>query len=110
MSDSTVRQETSRCLAALKSRQDVRAAIGSTSPGRKYWQLGSNLQPLLAQGGIVAQVLGRALEDDAAVSHAIDALRHLQRDRKLLLHQQDGHAALADFGEQVADLLDDLRR
>src|SRR6185369_9389326 len=71
---------------------------------------GSDLEPLLADLGVPAQVVGRALEDDAAVAHHVAALRNLQRDRQLLLDQQDRDAAAAQLLQILSDELDDLWR
>src|SRR5690348_3355219 len=70
---------------------------------------GSDLEPLLADVGVLAQVLGSAFEDDAAVAHHVAALGDLQRDRQLLLDEQDRDAAPAQLLQILADQLDDLR-
>src|SRR5262245_7736441 len=71
-------------------------------PGR------SDLQPFLAYCAIGGKLRRRALEDDAAVAHHIEAAGNLQRDGQLLLDQQDRRAAPRDLIEQRADLLDQL--
>src|SRR5512146_2329719 len=70
----------------------------------------SYLEPLLADCTIFTQLLRRALEHDMAVAHDVQALRNVERDRQLLLHQQDGNAAVLDFIEQLGQQLDDFRR
>ena len=45
---------------------------------------GSNLEPLLTNGGVLPQVPGRAFEHDLAVAHDVKALGNVQRDRQLL--------------------------
>src|SRR3989344_5303110 len=54
---------------------------------------GSDFQPFLADGRVGAQLGRRALEDDGAVAHDVDALGDVERDGELLLDQQDGDAA-----------------
>src|SRR5581483_6675163 len=71
---------------------------------------GLNLQPLLPDGVVGFQLLRRAFEHDAAVAHDVDAVGDAQRDRELLLDQQDGDAGLRYSRDEVADLLDDQRR
>src|SRR5450756_1550088 len=68
--------------------------------GGQNWTL--NFQPLLANCTIFPQLLRRALEHDVAVAHDVQALRNVERDRQLLFHQQDRHAAILDFVEQLA--------
>jgi hypothetical protein len=63
----------------------------------------SDFQPFPAHGGIGAEIGRRALEYDPAVAHDIEAVGDLQRDRKLLLHQQDRNPTAGDFSEQFAD-------
>ncbi len=44
------------------------------------------------------------------MAHDVQPLRYFQRDRQLLLDQQDGNAAPRDLVEQAGDLLDELGR
>src|ERR1019366_8959079 len=67
--------------------------------GGQIWTL--NLQPLLANCTIFPQLLRCALEHDVTVSHDVQALRNVERDRQLLFHQQDRYAAVFDFVEQL---------
>ena len=45
----------------------------------------SDLQPLLPDSVVCLQFGRRALKDDAAVAHDVDALRDMQRNREFLL-------------------------
>src|SRR5260370_8418159 len=54
----------------------------------------SHLQPLLADGFVVAELVGGAVEDNPAVPHHVQPLRDLQRDGQLLLHHQTPPAPL----------------
>src|SRR6266700_7669031 len=65
----------------------------------------SDLEPFLAHGGIRLELVRRAFEHDAAVSHDVDALRDPHRDRELLLNEQNRDAGLCDAGDEIADLL-----
>ena len=60
-------------------------------------RLASNLQPFVAHLMVGLEIGRGALEDDAAVPHDVDALRNVERDRQLLLDQQNGNAAPGDF-------------
>jgi len=71
--------------------------------------LASYLEPLLANGLVGTEFAGRALEYDTTVPHDIDAMRNPERDRQLLLNQQDGDASLRDMRNQITDLLHDQR-
>ena len=44
------------------------------------------------------------------MAHDINPAGNAQRDRQLLLDQQDRHAGLGDLGNRVTDLLNDLGR
>jgi hypothetical protein len=70
----------------------------------------SNLQPFLAHGGIFAEIGRGALKHDPAVAHHVKPDRDFQRDGQFLFDQQDRDAAPGNFGEQRADLLDQLWR
>ena len=48
--------------------------------------------------------------DDASERDHVDALGELQRERRLLLDQQDAEAAPVEFAEGLEDLGRDLRR
>src|SRR4029079_9672084 len=73
-------------------------------------RLRSDFQPLLAHAGILAQILRRALEHDPAMPHDVETTRDGERNRELLLDQQDGYTACGDLLEQPAHTLDNLRR
>src|SRR5215471_20477995 len=49
---------------------------------------------------------GRALEHDAPVAHHVQAMGDLERDRELLLDEQDGDATACDLVEELGHLLD----
>src|SRR5689334_11331371 len=55
--------------------------------------------------GVLAQILGRAFEDDAAILHDIAVVGNVERQARILLDQQDGQAALV---AQPADNAEDL--
>jgi hypothetical protein len=57
----------------------------------------SYFQPLPADRLVILDIFRTALEDDAPLPHDIDALRNLQCDAQLLLHQQDRNAARGYF-------------
>ena len=54
--------------------------------------------------------LRRALEHDAALPHHVEPMRNGERDRQLLLDQQDRDATARDLLQQAAHALDDHRR
>src|SRR6185437_877971 len=62
-----------------------RKQIGRGPPAK------SDFQPFLAHSGIGAEIGWLALEHDAAVAHDVEPVGDLQRDRELLLDQQDCH-------------------
>src|SRR5581483_10107454 len=70
----------------------------------------SHFEPLFPDAVIGIERRRRALEYDAAVAHHIEPLRNLQRDRQLLLDQQDRNASARDLAEQLTDLLDQFWR
>ena len=59
---------------------------------------------------VCEQVRGRPLQDDAARAHHRAAVGVPQRQPRVLLHQQDGHALRAQRVERREDLGDDQRR
>src|SRR5581483_2771529 len=70
----------------------------------------SDFQPLLAHGVIGAQILRRAFKHDMAVAHDVETMRNIQRDRQLLLDEQNRYAARRNALEQAAHQLHHLRR
>src|SRR5271166_1023116 len=67
-------------------------------------------EPILAHLVVTEQCLRRALEHDAAVAHDVEPIRNGQRDRELLLDQQDRDAAFGDALQQLAHQIDQHRR
>ena len=60
-----------------------------------------DFEPLLADRFVGAEVVGRALEDDAAAAHHVDPARDRQRDGELLLDEQDGDAVLSPIDKVI---------
>src|SRR5208282_3682820 len=70
----------------------------------------SNFEPLVAHRLVGLKFAGCALEYYPSVTHHIDTVGYPQGDRQLLFDQQDRDAAPGNFGDQVADLLNNDRR
>src|SRR5436309_11628152 len=69
-----------------------------------------HLEPLPAYRWAGLQGLRRAVEHDASMAHDVKPMGNVERNRELLLDQQDGNATLGDLREQIANQLDQLRR
>src|SRR5579859_7796306 len=67
-----------------------------------------DFQPFLADSLVRTQTVRRAFEYDFAMTHDVEALRNFHCNGQFLLDQQDRHAAVLDFLEQIGDLLDNL--
>src|SRR6056297_1153074 len=59
---------------------------------------------------VLAELLGRPVEDDLALVDHVTAVCQLDGGRRVLLDQQDGRPGLADAPDGVLDVGDDLRR
>ncbi|MNT05401.1 hypothetical protein D3C72_1400200 [compost metagenome] len=71
----------------------------------------AHAQIKLAHIRVAGQAFGRSVDHDLAVFHDVAAVRHGQRDRGVLLHQQHGGAAFGvDAGDDAEDVLGQLGR
>src|SRR2546428_14128479 len=57
----------------------------------------------------VAQLARRGFEDDHALLHDVAAVAHAQRDARVLLDEQHGHAQPLELADHVADVADGPR-
>src|SRR2546428_1552165 len=55
----------------------------------------------------VAQPARRGFEDDHALLHDVAAVAHAQRDARVLLDEQHGHAQPLELADHVADVADE---
>src|SRR5690348_1830076 len=104
-----------RSWGAIRRTKPTLARILACGYGRLALEVGKragclDFQPLLAHRLRHRELLRRALEDDAAVAHDVDAMRYRERDGELLLDQQDRGPAPGDLREEVAHDLDQHRR
>src|SRR3989442_3939163 len=65
---------------------------------------------LVQDAGLGAKALRFALEHDASLAHHVDALGDAEREREVLLDEEDRHAGPAQLREDVAHLFDQAGR
>src|SRR5438552_3433994 len=71
--------------------------------------IGSDSQVLVDDGGVGAQRRRGPVVADGALLHDVHAVRDVERERYVLLHEQDGHALLVKDIDDLADLRDHAR-
>src|SRR5713226_8337355 len=61
-------------------------------------------QVLVDDGVVGAQLGGRRVMADDALLHDVDAVTDLERQRHVLLHEEDGHALAVEHADDLVDL------
>src|SRR5438105_7631402 len=79
----------------------------------RTWSMGimcaSDSEVLVDDAGIRAQRRGGRMVAHRALLHDVHAVRYSQRERYVLLDEQDGHALPVQHADDVADLRDHAR-